>query len=211
MKKDQSRVIWGSILILAGILFFLQEFQILGSAFEYLWLILMAAGSGAFLWMYFTKPEQWWAVIPGLTLLGLTLVGLDNIFQIMPGNNWIGAVFLGSIGLAFWLVYLRKQEQWWAIIPGGVLLTLALEAGIESMSGWGDVVFFLGLGITFALVAILPNQTHNTRWAYIPAGIMIALGLILIAPIQSVINYVWPVLLVGLGIFVLVRNWKSGS
>ena len=208
MKKDQNRMIWGSILILAGVLFFLQEFQILGSAFEYLWVILMAAGSGAFLWIYFTKRDQWWAVIPGLTLLGLTLVGLENLIQVLPASNWSGAVFLGCIGLAFWLVYLRRQEQWWAIIPGGVLVTLALVAGLDFLSDWSDVIFFLGLGLTFFLVALLPSKTHDTRWAFIPAGILTVLGLLLFAPLQSALNYVWPVALIGLGIYVLLRNWK---
>ena len=208
MRKDQSRLIWGLILVLAGVLFLLQEFQILGSAFEYLWVILLAAGSGAFLWIYFTKRDQWWAVIPGLTLLGLTLVSLEDIIPFIPGGDWTGAVFLGCIGLAFWLIYLRRQEQWWAIIPGGVLLTLALVAGLDFLSDWSDVTFFLGMGLTFTLVALLPNQNHDTRWAYIPAGVMIVLGLALFSPIQSVINYVWPVILVGLGVYILVRNWK---
>lgn len=208
MKKDQSRLIWGLILVLAGVLFLLQEFQILGSAFEYLWLILMAFGSGAFLWIYFTKHDQWWAVIPGLTLLGLTLVGLDNIIQVLPAGDWAGAVFLGCVGLAFWLVYLRKPEQWWAIIPGGVLVTLALVAGVDFFADWSDVVFFLGVGLTFALVALLPNQTHDTRWAFIPAGILVILGLVLIGPIQSVMNYFWPIILIGLGVYVLLRKWK---
>jgi len=208
MKKDQSRLIWGSLLILAGVLFMLQEFQVLGSAFEFLWVILMAAGSGVFLWIYFTKPEQWWAVIPGLTLFGLTLVGLENIIQVFPGGEFSGAVFLGCIGLAFWLVYLRRRDQWWAIIPGGVLVTLAAVAGLEFLSDWNDVLFFLGLGATFALVGVLPNQTHNTRWAFIPAGILTILGLALLPQIQWVANYIWPILLVGLGIFILVRNWK---
>lgn len=208
MSKDRSRLIWGTILVLAGILFFLQEFNVLGSAFEVLWVILMAAGSGAFLWIYFTKRDQWWAVIPGLALLGLTLVGLENITKIIPDGNWIGGIFLGCIGLAFWLVYFRNREQWWAIIPGGVLVTLALLASLDFLSGWGDVIFFLGMGLTFALVALLPGQTHNTRWAFIPAGVLVLLGLVVIAPIQSVINYIWPVILVGLGVFVLVRNWK---
>ncbi len=208
MNKDRSRLLWGALLILAGILFFLQEFQVLGSAFEYLWIILMAIGSGAFLWVYFTKPDQWWAVIPGLTLLGLTLVGLENIIRIFPGGSWSGAVFLGCIGLAFWLVYLRRQEQWWAIIPGGVLVTLALVAGLDFLTDWSDVIFFLGMGLTFLLVALLPGQAYNTRWAFIPAGILGVLGLLLMAPIQSVLNYIWPVFLVGLGIFVLIRNWK---
>lgn len=208
MNKDRSRLLWGTLLILAGILFFLQEFQVLGSAFEYLWIILMAFGSGAFLWIYFTKPDQWWAVIPGLTLLGLTMVGLENIIQVFPGGNWSGAVFLGCIGLAFWLVYLRRQEQWWAIIPGGVLVTLALVAGLDFLTDWSDVVFFLGMGLTFLLVALLPGQAYNTRWAFIPAGILGVLGLLLMAPLQSVLKYIWPVVLVGLGIFVLIRNWK---
>lgn len=208
MRKDQSRLIWGLILVLAGVLFLLQEFQILGSAFEYLWVILLAAGAGAFLWIYITKRDQWWAVIPGLTLLGLTLVSLEGIIPFIPGGDWTGAVFLGCIGLAFWLIFLRRQEQWWAIIPGGVLVTLALVAGLDSLSDWSDVTFFLGLGLTFGLVALLPNKTYDTRWAYIPAGAMIVLGLVLFSPFQSVINYVWPVILVGLGVYILVRNWK---
>jgi hypothetical protein len=208
MKKDQSRIVWGSLLVVAGVLFLLQEFNVLGSAFEYLWVILMAAGAGVFLWIYLTKPEQWWAVIPGLTLVGLTLVGLEGLVPAIPSGDWTGAVFLGCIGLAFWLVYLRRREQWWAIIPGGVLLTLALVAGFESLSGWTDVMFFLGMGATFALVGLLPNQTHDTRWAFIPAGVLVLLGLALFGPIQSIVNYIWPVLLVALGIYILVRSWK---
>lgn len=208
MKKDQSRIVWGSLLVVAGILFLLQEFQVLGSAFQYLWVILMAAGAGVFLWIYFTKQDQWWAIIPGLTLVGLTLVGLEDLVPVIPSGDWTGAVFLGCIGLAFWLIYIRRREQWWAIIPGGVLLTLALVAGFDSLAGWTDVMFFLGMGVTFGLVALLPNQTHDTRWAFIPAGILLLLGFGLYAPVQSALNYIWPVLLVGLGVFILVRNWK---
>lgn len=208
MKKDLSRFIFGALLVLAGILFLLQEFHVLGSAFEYLWVILMAAGAGVFLWVYFTKPEQWWAIIPGLTLAGLTLVGLENLIPGIPAGNWTGAVFLGCIGLAFWLVYLRGPQHWWAIIPGGVLVTLAFVAGVDSFAGWTDVMFFLGMGITFLLVALLPNKTYNTSWAYIPAGILILLGLVVFAPIQSAMNYIWPVLLVAAGVFILVRGRK---
>jgi hypothetical protein len=208
MKKDQSRLVWGSLLVVAGILFLLQEFGVLGSAFGYLWVLLLAAGSVVFLWIYFTKPEQWWAVIPGMTLLGLSLVGLEDLIPVIPSGEWTGAVFLGCIGLAFWLVYLRNQQQWWAIIPGGVLVTLAFVAGFESISDWSDVMFFLGMGITFALVAVLPNQVHDTRWAFIPAGILTLLGLALFAPIRSIANYIWPALLIVLGGYLLIRTLK---
>ena len=208
MKRDRSRLIWGALLILAGVMFMLQELNILGNAFQYLWLVLMGAGAGAFLWIYFTKPEQWWAIIPGLTLFGLVFVALEDILNLMPGSDWMGAVFLGCIGLAFWLVYLRKREQWWAIIPGGVLVTLALVAGLESVADWTEVIFFIGLAATFGLVAILPNESHDTKWAFIPAGILFILGFALFAPLQSVMQIIWPLALVGLGVFIMIRTWK---
>lgn len=206
MQKDQSKFIFGGLLILAGILFLLQEFQILGNAFEFLWIILMAAGGSVFLWVYFSKKDQWWAVIPGLALVGLALVGLQESLDLLPGSNWTGAVFLGCLGLAFWLVYLRRPEQWWAMIPGGVLLTLTLVTGLDDLVSQTEVVFFLGLGVTFFLVALLPNAVHNTRWALIPGGILTVLGLVMIAQIGNIMNIVFPVILVGLGIFILVKT-----
>ncbi len=207
MKNDQSRLIWGGMLILAGILFLLQELNILGNAFQYLWLILMAAGAAVFIWIYFTKKEQWWAIIPGLTLLGLSLSGLDSLLNFYPGSNWTGAVFLGCIGLAFWLIYLRSQDQWWAIIPGGVLITLAAVAGLEKVLYWSGGIFFLGLAATFALVGILPNQL-DTRWAFIPAAILAVLGVVSFAPLKSVMVIIWPVALIALGVYIIFRSWK---
>jgi hypothetical protein len=209
MKKDQSRLVWGGLLILAGVLFFLQELNILGNAFQFLWLVIMAAGAAVFLWIYFSKEDQWWAIIPGLTLLGISISILDGLLNILPGSNWTGSIFLGCIGLAFWFVYLRRQDQWWAVIPGGVLLTLAAVTGLGNIIDWSQVVFFLGLAVTFLLVAVLPNIGQDTRWAYIPAGILGILGLALFAPIQNVMLYLWPVLLIALGIFILAKNWNK--
>jgi len=207
MKNDQSRLIWGGILILAGILFLLQELNILGNASQYLWLIFMAAGAAVFIWIYFTKKEQWWAIIPGLTLLGLSLSGLDSLLNFYPGSNWTGAIFLGCIGLAFWLIYLRRQDQWWAIIPGGVLITLAAVAGLEKVLYWSGGIFFLGLAATFALVGILPNQL-DTRWAFIPAAILAVLGVVSFAPLKSVMVVIWPVAFIALGVYIIFRSWK---
>ncbi len=193
------------MLILAGILFLLQELNILGNAFQYLWLILMAAGAAVFVWIYFTKKEQWWAIIPGLTLLGLSLSGLDSLLNFYPGSNWTGAIFLGCIGLVFWLIYFRRQDQWWAIIPGGVLITLAAVAGLEKVLDWSGGIFFLGLAATFALVGILPNQL-DTRWAFIPAAILVVLGVSSFAPLKPVMVVIWPVALIALGVYILFRS-----
>ena len=208
MKKDLSRLVWGGVLILAGILFLLQEMNILGNAFQFLWLLIMAAGSGVFLWIFFSRKDQWWAIIPGLVLLGLAVSVLDGLLNILPGMDWTGAIFLGCIGLAFWFVYLRRQDQWWAVIPGGVMLTLAAVTALDNFFDWGEAVFFLGLAATFLLVAVLPNSGQDTRWAFIPAAILGIIGFTIFAPIKNVMLFLWPVLLIAIGVFILFRNWS---
>ena len=116
---------------------------------------------------------------------------------------------MGSISLAFWLVYFSNRNNWWAVIPAGVMLTLAVMPIIsEQVSGeLQGGIFFFGIGLTFALLGIIPNQGGNLRWAFIPAGIMLLMGMLLSTAAIGLINYIWPVLFIVLGLFLLVRNY----
>lgn len=207
MKKLSNRVIWGLILIVLGVMFLLQQLNLVGDPFESAILILMGAGGAAFLFTYFQDRKQWWAAIPGMALLGIAFAGLESLWNFLPGGEWGGAVFLGSLGAAFWLVYLRGQVEWWAIIPGGVLVTLALVAGLEPLAVDGGAVFFLGLAGTFGLVAVLPPAAEQTQWAWIPAGVLAVLGLTILPGLSGVLVNYWPVALILVGVYVIVKNW----
>jgi hypothetical protein len=127
-------------------------------------------------------------------------------------GNLAGALFLAGISLGFWVIYLSNREFWWAIIPGGVLLTLSAVTATDDIlvddSGGG--VFFIGLALTFLLVAWLAKPRENFWWAYIPAGVLFVLGVFLIGPLQSVFNYIWPVALILAGGLLLLRNFRKG-
>ena len=210
MKRMDVRILIGALLIAAGILFLLQTFNIIPDAWGILWTAAFLVGSGIFFYVYVTDRQQWWALIPAMTLLGLA--GTAIVESYLPGiSNLGGALFLGGIGLSFWIIYFTNREFWWAIIPGGVLLTLAAVAGLEDYidgdSGGG--VFFMGLAITFLLVALLAKPRESFWWAYIPAGVLFVMGVFLIGPLQSVFNYVWPVALILLGGILLFRNFRK--
>lgn len=207
MKKIPNRIIWGGLLILLGTAFLLQQLNIIGSPLETTILVLMAAAGVVFLVTYFQSSDSWWAVIPGLALIGIALTGLNDQFNFLPGGGWEGGLFLGLLGLAFWLVYFRGQADWWAIIPGGVLVTLAVVAGVDELISWGGTLFFFGLSATFALVAVLPGGNDDTRWALIPAGVLAVLGLIQVPGLQEAANLVWPGALILIGLYLIVRNW----
>jgi hypothetical protein len=214
MKWLESRVLWGAVLIIGGVLFLLQNLNVLQLG-DLAWAILLGLVGVYILTIYISNRTNWWALIPGIVLIDLAVIlGLQVILPSMK-EFLIGSLFLAGIGLAFWAVYLNNRDFWWAVIPGGVLFTLAIVAGISEVRPGLETggIFFLGLGATFALLAVLPSggsvPAHALRWALIPAGVLIIMGLLLTAASASLINYIWPVVLILAGLFLVYNTLAS--
>jgi len=204
MKKFDVRVIGGILLIAAGVLFLLEELGILTIG-DLVWPILFGAGGLVFLYVFMSNRAQWWALIPGCTLLGLA--GLMAWEQLAPesAGEWGATFFLGGIGLGFLLITLNNREFWWAIIPAGTLFTVALVAGLASvLEGVGaGAVLFLGLALTFGALYLVRTPQGRMKWALIPAGVLLVIGLGMMAFSESVLQYLWPLALIGLGLYFL--------
>jgi hypothetical protein len=206
MRRLDGRLIIGLLLIAGGIIYLLQNLGYItwGSM---VWAVAFVIGGLAFLIGFIRDRAAWWAIIPGLALLGLgSIMTLQTVNPALEATIG-GSLFLGSIGLAFWLVYLRDRGMWWAVIPGGVLLTLALVAGLDEFNLGIETggVFFLGLGLTFLLVAIIPTTAGPLRWAFIPAGALLVMGILIGVGFERAINYLWPLALIVGGLALLVR------
>jgi hypothetical protein len=207
MKKFQMSSVFGLLMIAAGILFLFQSLGYLEGAGGLFWALVFAAAGGIFLYVFFTNREQWWALIPGFTLIGLG--GLIALETLAPRwSDPLGVVvFMSFIGLSFWGIYLNQRENWWAIIPGGVLVTIAAFLAVEAfIPGEGVVgIFFIGLGLTFVLVAYLPKPEGQMQWALIPAGILLFMGVIFLATAVSAWKFIGPGILVLIGVYLIVR------
>jgi hypothetical protein len=196
MKRFDARTIFGGALILLGGLLLLEQFNILHGAAGLFWGVLFLLGAAYFFRVFLSDPRgQWWAIIPGMVMLGIGGGAL------LPAafDAWSGAFFLACIGVAFFAVYVTDRARWWGIIPGGVLLTLAVIDIVDKNLGGMDTgsLFFLGLGLTFLLVALLPNPFGKTQWAYIPAVVLMVIGaLIGSASTTGLAAYIWPVVLI---------------
>ncbi|MDP1714843.1 MAG: hypothetical protein Q8L41_08865 [Anaerolineales bacterium] len=155
----------------------------------------------SFWYVYFTsRVERWWALIPAGVLTALAFVAIAS----SRFEEYSGAVFLGGIGLAFFMVYLTNiSERWWALIPGGVLSTLAgVTIAAEKFGEFQTAgFFFIGLALTFLLVAVLARMS----WAYWPAAALGAMGFLGIAALLDYANYIWAFVLIAAGGFVLFR------
>lgn len=103
-----------------------------------------------FLAIFLRDRARWWALIPAYPLLvvagavGLAASGLAS-------DDLISAFVVLALALPFLVIFARDREQWWALIPGGVLAALGLSLG--SWLPWHAVrsTFATGAGAGYAV------------------------------------------------------------
>ena len=200
-KRIDPAVFGGLVLILVGALYLLQTMGVLQDVGDAFWGVIFLAAGGLFLFAYFTG--SWWAVIPGCVLaaIGVLILLPDSL------EEFGGAVFLGGIALAFWVVYFSSMhERWWAIIPAGVLTTLAVVTFLPDMVGGVATgsFFFFGLAVTFLLVALLAKMS----WAYYPALALVIVGLLVLLALGDIANYIWAAALILGGGYLMYRSFR---
>jgi hypothetical protein len=198
MNRINFRILIGGALILLGGLMLLERFGIFRGATDIFWSVIFLAGGVFFLYRFALNMRgEWWALIPGLALMG---VGASIVLP----ERWSGLSFLGLLGISFLAIYLSNRQRWWAIIPGGVLITLGIVAALTDTYGARETagIFFLGLGLTFLLVAVLASM----QWAYIPGVILLLMGAALgYTSMTGAFNYVWPAALILMGLLLIFQ------
>lgn len=207
MKRIDPRLLIGVLLVVGGVLSLLDVQGVISNASGIFWGMIFAAGGLVFLFMLFNDPNNWWAAFPGFTLLGLAASSFlpDSL------EAYDGLVFFAGISMAFWWVYFSDKERWWAIIPAGVLLTLGIVSALDNLTGLETGgSFFLGLGLTFILVAILPGGSSRS-WALIPGTILLIFGALIGTPFFGIAEYFWPIVLIILGGYFIVRFFRNQS
>jgi hypothetical protein len=182
-QSKYSSIFWGLLLIAGGLLALAQNQGYLIDQQPMLWTGVFAAVSVLALVFYFLSGIQHWGIlIPAGVFGGLALV----TFQAGRGveNPAVAAPLFIGIGLPFVVAYfLNRAQNWWALIPAGVMafLTYVLLV-VETIGGEavGAGMFFI-LGTTFGLVYLSRREV----WAAIVAYVMFVLGMVVLASLGS--------------------------
>ena len=213
MKRSRTKIlvpiVGGILLIAAGVVFLLNNLEIIDLDWEILMGPLFAIGGLVFILVFIFNPKEWWALIPGFVLMGIGLIIFMGQIMATAVDRWSGVIFLGFLGLAFLIIYITHRNQWWAIIPGGVLLTLSGVTLFPEGSALTGVIFFLGLALTFGLLYLLPKPEGRLRWALYPAGILLVIGILILLGATNVMDFVLPLVLLIVGGFFIVRALRK--
>jgi hypothetical protein len=214
MENKRVRLAAGILLVAVGVLVLLQNLHIIRSGLSLLWSLLFLAAGAIFTYLYFKDRTNWWAIIPGFTLLGIG--GLILLSWALPavGDTLGTFLLLGAMGASFFVIYANRREHWWPIIPGGVLITVAISTLLEDLIrpafDTGSLIL-IGLGVTFLLVYLLSPSTKRMTWALYPAGILAAIGVFIGIATSPLISYVGPLALLAVGGYLVYRAVAARS
>jgi hypothetical protein len=210
LKRGAGGLILAGALILLGFLFLLQNLSLVNTVWAGVWAIVFAAGGAAVIAVYLRDHKSWWALLPGCALLS---IGIDTgIAAIAPyiAVRASAGLFLGSVGLAFLLVYLTSRENWWAVIPAGVLFSLGTVAGISPYYARPVIgsLFFFGTAATFLALYILPEMRHRRPWAIWPAIACGALGSMIVLSQIPAGARLWPLVPIAVGGYLIFHTYS---
>jgi hypothetical protein len=182
MKVNRSGLFWGLLLIGAGAMALGQQMGYIDQFSDpQLWIWTFALISAIAIVEYVLSSfKQWGWLFPAGVFGGLAVT-----IALATNNVDTAAVatplFVGLI-LPFAAAYLSDRAQnWWALIPGGVMLFLALVTLLVDSTGgeWVGALFLFMIAGTF-LIVYLNNKTRT--WAVLVAYITGVLGL---APLMA--------------------------
>jgi hypothetical protein len=176
MNINRSGLFWGLLLIGAGAVALAQQMGYIDQLSDRVWIWVFALVSLLALLNYALSGwKQWGWLFPAGVFGGLALIvafalsGYDNPAMASP-------LFFG-LTIPFAAAYLTDSSRnWWALIPGGVMLFLALTTLLVDTAGgeWVGTLFLFLLALSF-FVVYLNNRTRT--WALLVAYILFVLSI----------------------------------
>lgn len=151
----------------------------------------------------------------------LAMIGLGGLFLLLNAFDrvWLA---LPVIGVAF-LVAGIVTRQAGLLIPGGIMGGISL--GIFLIEGPFTLVseddkgglFMLAFAAGWFSIALLSLLTPERQWwALIPGGVMALIGLAALGggiwgSLLRVLGFGWPVVLIAIGVYSLLRHRRESS
>ncbi|PWB74407.1 MAG: hypothetical protein C3F07_07720 [Anaerolineales bacterium] len=195
-------------LIPGGVMLFLAMVTLLVDNVGGEWvgsLFLFLIGLSFFV-VYLNNRTRSWALLVAYILFVLSIApAMASFGGDVPA--YFGSIFLFAVALPFFYIYYRSSgDQWWAIIPAGVLTTLAVITTFAiagwitdaNQGGFANAILMLGLAATFAAVWL----RHAKPWAKIVTIVLAVLGVVSLF-FASYTEIIWPLAIILVGAYLL--------
>lgn len=184
IQRKEQPIAWA--LILLGVLALLTGGGLFSGLSVVLRTLLFGLGGALLVRRYLEDPKEIWALVVGLGLIGVAMTLFSST-----------TTMLALIGLGFATLYWRDKRQWWAVLPAGLFLSLAVAMGLGGTLLGTAPLLFLGFAATFSCLMRL-----GKAWAIYPA---IAALVVALLSSDAISGSLLPLLLIGGGLYLFAN------
>ncbi len=173
------------------------------------WLVLFTLSGLAFLGIFIRSAENWWAVIPGLTLIGLGVVISDMFPKAYQHLSVV--ILLALLGFGFLGAFLANRGYWGLVIPGGVLLAAAAQFLVANSDfrEYSSAVLLLGFGATLLVAYLLTSP--KMKWLLVVAACCGYLSIVAGAGALANVSLLMPGALILIGGIIIWRAFHRSA
>ena len=123
------------------------------------------------------------SIIGGIALMTMGMLLLLDRLGVVESGVFAPLITFAGLGSVFVALFILRRGNWWAAIPGSVLLGLAAVIAATSFTEGAAVgsVLFLFMAAGFGAVYL---RERTFWWALIPCGVMSVLALVAVLPAE---------------------------
>ncbi|MDW7679411.1 MAG: hypothetical protein SCK70_02535 [bacterium] len=211
MDAKHQRLIFGVLVIVAGLLLVLNNLKLFAISPSFYWGIMLVIFGLIFFRIHQQLPRRKTTLIFAIAffIIGVWMI-LDSLFY-LP-DDILGALLLWSLGAVFISAFIRDNRRWGWVIPAGVCLVLGAIVVIDAFrlldNQFLGFIFLLGVGLTFWFLYLIRNEKNKLSWAGIVGAIIVILSFYVLStewnsPISDVM---FPLSLIFFGAILVIRG-----
>ncbi len=154
---------------------------------------------------YFVDRQNWWALV-----LAYTMLVLGSLLALTIGNiplETLGAIALLAIALPFWVLYISDRQNWWALLPAGLISAIGvfLLVSFSLLRPVGGRFYVVLNAVLAAVFVALWLAFRRLDWAlWLAVGFAAAAALSIWFPSSN--N--WALVAVVLGAYIAYRQLR---
>ena len=204
-KSRNQGLVWGGLLILFGVLALIEVYYELGT---WVWVAVLTVGGLGVYAIYATDREQKWMLI--ISYVMLAVAGLITLLELnILRDPFIATFVLLAIALPFLVAFLFNRANWGLLIPAYVLFAIGVMVPLIELGVLEDIMIaaYIMFAVAIPFFVVYLRNSANW-WALIPAGILAFIGIVFLIA-QAAAEYIVPIVLIAVGIFIVVRQFTK--
>lgn len=216
MTTKNQKFLFGILIVLSGLILLLNNFRVFNLNGEFWWGAAMAILGAVFLLAYDSDNAKKGARYAGMVFIFLGVITMLDSFDFLP-SDIIGTLFLWGFGVFFISIYIRNNDRWWVIIPGGILIVLGFVVLLEAFQLLdGDIlgfVFLLGTSLVFWFLYLIKDEKNKLGWAKIAAILLTVLSFFILSEAwdNQIAEILFPLSIILCGAYLMISGIKHSK